>query len=110
MLTMENIVREGHPALREIAEPLSFPLSEEDLTLANEMMEFLENSQDPEISEEMGLRAGVGLAAPQLAVKKRMIALLIPGEYEDDPPELQEVMVNPRIVSHSVEDICLKDG
>ncbi|WP_373738771.1 peptide deformylase, partial [Jeotgalibaca porci] len=45
-----------------------------------------------------------------LAVKKRMIALLIPGEYEDDPPELQEVMVNPRIVSHSVEDICLKDG
>lgn len=110
MLTMENIVREGHPALREIAEPLSFPLSEEDLTLVNEMMEFLENSQDPEISEEMGLRAGVGLAAPQLAVNKRMIALLIPGEYEDDPPELQEVMVNPRIVSHSVEDICLKDG
>lgn len=110
MLTMEDIVREGHPALREVAEPLAFPLSEDELKLADDMMLFLENSQDPDISEELGLRAGVGLAAPQLAVKKRMIAVLIPGEYEDDPPELKAVMINPKIVSHSVENICLKDG
>ncbi|MGP6146980.1 peptide deformylase [Jeotgalibaca sp. A122] len=110
MLTMDNIVREGHPALREVAKPLTFPLSEEERTLAHEMMAFLENSQDPNISEEYGLRAGVGLAAPQLAIPKRMIAVLIPGEYEDDPPELKAVMVNPKIVSHSVENICLKDG
>lgn len=110
MLTMENIVREGHPVLREVAQPLSFPLSEEELTLAKEMMIFLENSQDPEIAEKYGLRAGVGLAAPQVAVAKKIIAVLIPGEYEDDPPELKAVMINPKIVSHSVEGICLKDG
>lgn len=110
MITMEDIVREGHPALRQKAEELSFPLSKEEVILAEEMLTFLRNSQDPEISEKYGLRAGVGLAAPQLAISKRMIALLIPGEYEDDSPELEQVMINPKIISHSVEGVCLKDG
>ncbi|MDE1548417.1 peptide deformylase [Jeotgalibaca caeni] len=110
MITMNDIVREGHPALREVAEQVSFPLTNEDQKLAKDMMTFLKNSQDPELAEKYELRAGVGLAAPQLAISKRMIALLIPGEYEDDPPELEEVMFNPKIVSHSVESACLKDG
>lgn len=110
MLTMDDIVREGHPALREVAAEVTFPLTEEELQLAKEMLAFLRNSQDPAIAEEYELRAGVGLAAPQLAVSKRIIALLIPGEYEDEPPVLDQVMVNPKIISHSVESACLKDG
>lgn len=110
MITMEDIVREGHPALRKIAKEMSHPITPDERTLAEDMMAFLKNSQDPELSEKLGLRAGVGLAAPQLDISKRMIALLIPGEYEDDPPELELVMVNPKVVSHSVADACLKDG
>lgn len=110
MITMDDIVREGHPALREKAAELTFPLTKEEMILANDMMTFLKNSQDPELSEQYELRAGVGLAAPQLAISKRMIALLIPGEYEDDSPEIEEVMINPKIVSHSVEGVCLKEG
>ena len=30
MLTMKDIIRDGHPTLREKAKELSFPLSEED--------------------------------------------------------------------------------
>ena len=30
------------------------------------MMQFLRNSQDPIIAEKMGLRGGVGLAAPTI--------------------------------------------
>ena len=110
MITMDDIVREGHPALREKAAEVSFPLTKEDKELADNMLTFLENSQDDEIAEEYGLRAGVGIAAPQLAIPKRIVALLIPGEYEDDPPALEQVMINPKIVSHSVETACLKDG
>ena len=47
MITMKDIIREGHPTLRETAQPVAFPLSEEDITLGQEMLEFLENSQDP---------------------------------------------------------------
>ena len=63
MITMKDIVLEGHPALRKRAEKLTFPLTEEQQELAKEMLEFLHNSQNPEIAEKYELRAGVGLAA-----------------------------------------------
>ena len=53
MITMKDIIREGHPTLRETAQPVAFPLSEEDITLGQEMLEFLENSQDPVKAEEL---------------------------------------------------------
>ena len=59
MITMEDIVREGHPALRKIAKEMSHPITPDERTLAEEMMAFLKNSQDPELSEKLGLRAGV---------------------------------------------------
>ncbi|MBF0780904.1 MULTISPECIES: peptide deformylase [unclassified Granulicatella] len=110
MLLMKDIIREGHPTLRQKAEPVSLPLSQDDLLLAQKMLEFLHNSQNEEIAEKYQLRAGVGLAAPQINVSKRIIALLVPGEYEDDPFILNTVMINPRIIKHSVQKACLTSG
>ena len=111
MITMDDIVREGHPALREVATEVSFPLSQEDKELGNLMQEFLKNSQDPELSEEYGLRGGVGLAAPQLAVSKRIIAVEIPSmDEESDEPFLSTVMYNPKILSHSVQQAAIEEG
>lgn len=110
MLTMKDIVREGHPALRERASKMTFPLSKEEQQMALDMLEFLKNSQDEEIAKQYELRAGVGLAAPQLGVTKQMIALLLPGEYEDDEPILNDVWVNPRVMRQSVKQTALKDG
>ena len=109
MITMKDIVLEGHPALRKRAEKLTFPLTEEQQELATEMLEFLHNSQDPEIAEKYELRAGVGLAAPQLGKSIQMIALLVPG-FEDEEPILNEVWINPRIMRESVKKACLKEG
>lgn len=112
MITMKNIIREGHPTLRLSAEEITFPISQEIKDLGNEMMEFLKNSQDPELSEKYELRAGVGLAAPQLEVSKRLIAVHIPSddEEENEEPILSAVMVNPKIISHSVQTSCLAEG
>ena len=109
MITMKDIVLEGHPALRKRAEKLTFPLSPEHQELAKEMLEFLHNSQNPEIAEKYGLRAGVGLAAPQLGKSIQMIALLVPG-FEEEEAILDEVWINPRIMRESVKKACLKDG
>lgn len=109
MITMKDIVLEGHPALRKRAEKISFPLTQEYQTLSKEMLEFLHNSQDPEIAEKYELRAGVGLAAPQLGKSIQMIALLVPG-FEDEEPLLNEVWINPRIMRESVKKACLKEG
>ena len=97
MILMKDIVREGHPALRTRAQEVTFPLSEEDRKLASDMLEYLINSQDPEIAEKYGLRSGIGLAANQVNSLKRMFAL----HLEDDKGELLSfVAVNPKIVSH----------
>lgn len=110
MLLMKDIIREGHPTLRLKAQPVTFPLDEETTKIAQNMLEFLFNSQNEEIAEKYNLRAGVGLAAPQINISKQMIALLLPGEYEDDPYLLNMIMFNPKIIKHSTQLTCLTSG
>lgn len=116
LIDMNDIIREGHPTLRLKAEETSLPLSDQDIILGEKMMQFLKNSQDPVMAEKLGLRGGVGLAAPQLSISKRIIAVLVPNpeDEEGNPPEeaysLQEMMYNPKIISHSVQQAALADG
>ena len=116
LIDMNDIIHEGHPTLRAIAEEVTFPLSDQDIILGEKMMQFLHHSQDPVMAEKLGLRGGVGLAAPQLDISKRIIAVLVPNpeDEEGNPPKeaysIQEVMYNPKIVSHSVQDAALGDG
>lgn len=109
MFTMDDIIREGHPTLRQRAEKVAFPLSQENLDLAHKLMEFLENSQDEKIAEKYHLRAGVGLAAPQVNKSIRMTAVLVPGE-DGKEPIFKQVLVNPTIVSESVQKAALAEG
>ncbi|WGN89417.1 peptide deformylase [Ligilactobacillus faecis] len=109
MLTMHDIIREDHPTLRARAEKFEFPLTAEEKETAQKMMEFLENSQDEKIAEKYNLRAGVGLAAPQINVSKRMTAVLVPGE-EGAEPIFKEILINPTILSESVQMAALSEG
>ncbi|WP_269759982.1 peptide deformylase [Streptococcus dysgalactiae] len=116
LITMDDIIREGNPTLRAVAKEVTLPLSDEDILLGEKMMQFLKHSQDPVMGEKLGLRAGVGLAAPQIDVSKRIIAVLVPnlpdqeGNLPKEAYSLQEVLYNPKIVSHSVQDAALADG
>lgn len=116
LIDMDDIIREGNPTLRAVAEDVTFPLSDQEIILGEKMMQFLHHSQDPVMAEKLGLRGGVGLAAPQLDISKRIIAVLVPNPEDADgnPPKeaysLQEVMYNPKIVAHSVQDAALGDG
>lgn len=106
MLLMKDIVRDGHPALRKKSEEVQFPLSEDELQLLDKMKAFLLNSQDEEIAEQYNLRAGVGLAAPQLNVNKQII--VVHFEYNDRLYSYE--FINPKIISHSVEMGYLTGG
>lgn len=116
LIDMDDIIREGNPTLRDVAEDVTFPLSDQEIILGEKMMQFLHHSQDPVMAEKLGLRGGVGLAAPQLDISKRIIAVLVPNPEDADgnPPKeaysLQEVMYNPKVVAHSVQDAALGDG
>ncbi len=104
---MKDIVREGHPSLRKRADEVIFPLTAEDYKLGEDIFTFLKNSNDPEISEKYDLRAGIGLAAPQVNAPKRIFALHI-AELEGDA--ISFIAVNPKIISHSVEKTYLSAG
>lgn len=116
LIDMDDIIREGNPTLRAVAEDVTFPLSDQEIILGEKMMQFLHHSQDPVMAEKLGLRGGVGLAAPQLDISKRIIAVLVPNPEDADgnPPKeaysFQEVMYNPKVVAHSVQDAALGDG
>lgn len=110
---MKNFAAEDDPILREVAEPVQFPLSEEDEKLIEEMREFLINSQTPEIAEKYNLRPGVGVAAPQLGVSKQIFAIYL-TEFDEDGNVtdviIDEVFINPRILKHSVKKAALSEG
>lgn len=106
MIQMKDIIREGHPTLREKAAEVEFPLSTEDAKLAADLLDYVKNSQDDEMVERYDLRPGIGIAAPQVNQSKRMFALHLP----DDESKLSMVAINPKIISHSVEKTYITAG
>lgn len=108
MILMKDIIREGNPTLRATAKEVTFPLSQDEINLGKRMMEYLENSQDPKLAEKYHLRAGVGLAAPQVNVSKRMAAVLVPDN--EGNIVFKEVLYNPRILRESVKHAALNEG
>ncbi|MFF2446011.1 peptide deformylase [Neobacillus sp. NPDC058068] len=107
MITMEDIIRDGHPTLRKVAAEVAMPPSDVDKQILSSLLEYVINSQNSEFSAKYGLRPGIGLAAPQINVSKRMIAV----HLTDDKEELYSyALFNPRIISHSVEKSYLQSG
>lgn len=116
MYLMKDIVRDGDPVLRQRAKKVEFPLSKKDQQLAHDMMEYLVVSQDPKLCKQYGLRAGVGLAAPQVGVSEQMAAVLVPADDPDHDgqpngdAQFKDVIINPVIVSESVQYGALTEG
>ena len=118
LIDMNDIIREGNPTLRQEGLDVMLPLSDEDIILGEKMLDFLRHSQDPVMAEKLGLRGGVGIAAPQLDISKKIIACLVPKEFEteeaaemtSDAYRLATIMYNAKIVAHSVQDAALADG
>ena len=107
MILMKDIIREGHPTLRKVAEEVTFPISEDIKKLGLDLHEYVVNSQNPEMVEKHGLRPGIGLAAPQVNESKRIFALHIEDEGKI---EASFIAINPKIVSHSVEMTYITSG
>lgn len=106
-INYDLIVKDDKPVIREKSEKVSLPLSDEDRALANDLLTYVRDSQDDELAEKENLRPAVGIAAVQIGVLKQMIAVVV-GDEEGYPMEF--CLVNPRIVSHSVQNAYLKGG
>ena len=107
MITAKDLIYDDHPLLRSVIDEVKIPLSVEDKELMKQMNEYLKNSQDKKLAKKYGLKEGIGLAAPQIALNKRIIAIYA----EDESQQLHNyVIANPKIISHSQELTYLPNG
>lgn len=105
-LNYDDIVKDTDPIVRTKSEMVHLPLSKEDETLLMDMLTYVRDSQDEELAEKNNLRPAVGIAAIQLGIPKRMLAVVVPTEETVE----EFALVNPKIVSESVQRAYLKGG
>ena len=101
-----KIVKDSNPIMRKKSEPVSLPLSEVDKKTLDEMLEYLKLSQDEDYAAKHNIRAGVGIAAIQIGLLKRMFCIY----YETDEGVVQYQLVNPKIIEYSVKKCALQNG
>lgn len=108
-----NILDDTNPVLRQKCEDVELPLTYEDKETLEAMLQYVKNSHDEKFCEEHNVRASVGIAAPQIGIAKKMVAISIAQSYEDDDeqlPDLDMALVNPKIVSNSKLQCYLGNG
>lgn len=104
---MKDILDEKDKRLRQVSKEVIFPLSKEDKETIEKMIEFLRNSQIEEMAQKYHLRPGMGLAAIQLGIPKRYFVVV--NEYDEGQFETY-VLINPKMISNSVEQIYVDSG
>ena len=101
-----KIVKDSNPIMRKKSEPVALPLSKEDKETLDNMLEYLKLSQDEEYATKHNIRAGVGIAAIQIGLLKRMFCIY----YETEDGIVQYQLVNPKIIEYSVKKCALSNG
>ncbi len=102
-----TIVLDGHPVLREKAKEVNLPLSKENEEILMDMITYVRNSHDEEFCKEYNCRASVGIAAPQIAIGKRMLAVSI---VDEENGNVEFALANPKIISNSTQKAYLENG
>ena len=101
-----KIVKDSNPIMKKKSLPVSLPLSAEDKKTLDDMLEYLKLSQDEEYSAKHNIRAGIGMAAIQIGLLKRMFVVY----YQKEDETVQYQLVNPKIVEYSIRKCALRDG
>jgi len=105
---MFKIVKDSSLSLRSKSKPVEMPLTKKDRDLILRMFSYLKKTQDPAFREKHpSIREGVGLAAPQVGVNKRMTTIYY---HDSEGKEIQYALVNPRIVENSIKKCYLLAG
>ena len=86
-MSILKIANMGHPILHQVAVKVDEPRSSETARIVHDMLDTLDDS------------GGIGLAAPQVHVLKRIVVFYIPDNRvgEDDSAEDLTIMLNPEI-------------
>lgn len=102
-----KIIKDSNPIMRQKSLPVALPLSDEDRGLLDAMLDYLIKSQDEEYAKKHKIRSGVGMAAIQTGVLKRMFVIYYPKNNKE---VVKYQLVNPKIVEESAKKCALEGG
>ncbi len=108
LINQDTIIKDDDPIIRRKSQDTALPLSQEDRKILMEMIQYVDESTVPEIAEEKNLRPAVGISAIQIGIPKKMTAVII--KDEEGNKECEYALVNPKIISNSMEKACLASG
>lgn len=110
MFSYKDILKDeskDHDILREKSVDVVLPLSDEDKECLRAMNEYLRLGYDEEYTKRHDIRPGVGIAAPQIGVLKKMFVIMA---YDEKGDFHNYLIINPKIISHSEEKTYLESG
>ena len=103
-----SIIHDSDPLIREHSLEVALPLSKEDEELLRSLYNYVYDSTIKEIAEKEDLSPAVGIAAIQVGVKKKLIAVVLKDSEGNVVHEY--ALANPKIISYSVEEAYLEAG
>lgn len=101
-----KLVKDSNPIMRKKSQPVDLPLSAKDKATLDDMLNYIKLTQDDEYAKKHNLRPGIGLAAIQIGLLKRMFVIY----YEKEDGIVQYQLVNPKITEYSYRKCALRDG
>ena len=101
-----KIVKDNNPIMRKKSLPVEMPLSNKDKETLDAMIDYLKHSQDEEYAKKHNITPGIGMAAIQIGLLKRMFVIY----YEKENETVQYQLVNPQIIETSVKKCALEGG
>ena len=107
-ISYSDIIKDDNAIIREVSKDVIWPLSKGDLTIMNQMIDYVRSSQIPEEEEKRELRAAYGISAIQLGHPKKMMYVRLENNQGFEAEEF--ALINPKIISSSTKKGALKEG
>lgn len=110
MYLSKDIVKEGNQILRNKSAKVSLPLSSADFDCLKGLYEYVVISSMDDLVKQYNIRPGVGIAAPQVGMNKRMFAINAVDFLDEKQPRYLLAVINPDIIYKSKEMTYLPGG
>ncbi|MDE6240832.1 MAG: peptide deformylase [Anaeroplasmataceae bacterium] len=110
MYLNKDIVKEGNQILRNKSAKVSLPLSNADFNCLKGLYEYVVISSMDDLVKQYDIRPGVGIAAPQVGVNKRMFSMNAVDFLDEKQTRYLFAIINPTIVQKSKEMTYLPGG
>lgn len=108
VINNDTIIKDDNDLIRQKSKDVTLPLSKEDEEILRDMHKYVFESTIEEIANEKNLRPAVGISAIQIGIPKKMTSIIL--KNSEGEVVYEYALVNPKIISNSIEKAYLKVG